>query len=404
MSKIFTVMKFEFLSIVKKKAWIISTIIVSLLLFSLQFIIPIFLKSGSSSINFSDTDNQSSNKLFLFVNDSVYSKEELSKILKDTEIVYTNSEEELQNKVKDENLLGLSISTDQDVTLYSNDTVSDEKLDEFSEKFNEYNISKKYNIDYEKFISEKSNTKVKFIILEERNMFKKFIGMAIWFVLYFLILSYGSIIATSVAKEKSTKVMEVLITTTSTNNLLFGKVLGSCLASFLQIAIYTLSALATLYSLSIKYAFRIGDIFSIDLSTAIIIFILTLLGFVLYMFCFATVASTVNSLDQLNSAISPLTILIIAAYFIAYQASLAGGGRIANIASYVPFTSPFVMISRATSESKISIIEPIISIIILIISSIIIGMIAARIYRSGTLNYGKRKGVFKSLSDSFNIK
>ena len=106
---------------------------------------------------------------------------------------------------------------------------------------------------------------------------------------------------------------------------------------------------------------------------------------------YGAVGSTVSKLEDINSAVMPVTLIFIAAFFITMMA-LANGtvdSLLMKICSYVPFTSPMAMFTRL-AMSTVSFYEIAVSIIILIVSVIGVGVISAKIYRVGVLLYGTK--------------
>lgn len=111
----------------------------------------------------------------------------------------------------------------------------------------------------------------------------------------------------------------------------------------------------------------------------------------IYAFLYGAIGSTVSKLEDVNTAVMPVTILFIVAFFITMMA--LGNGTVDStlmkISSYVPFTSPMAMFTRL-AMSTVSVYEIAASIAILIVSVIIIGIASAKIYRVGVLLYGTK--------------
>ncbi len=210
------------------------------------------------------------------------------------------------------------------------------------------------------------------------------------FALYMVILLYGQMVATNVANEKSSRAMEVLITSAKPTSMMFGKVLASCIAGFSQLVIVFGTAIV-LYNVNKENLSNpiIASIFDIPIELFIYLIVFFVLGFLIYAFLYGAVASTVSKLEDINTSIMPITYLFIIAFMVVIFSM--SSGEIDNIAmlvcSYIPFTSPMAMFTRICM-STVPWYEIAISIAILIGSTFGIGVLAAKIYRMGVLLYG----------------
>lgn len=222
------------------------------------------------------------------------------------------------------------------------------------------------------------------------------------FALYMVILLYGQMVATNVASEKSSRAMELLITSAKPLAMMFGKVIASCLAGLLQIIAIFGSALL-FYNMNSSYW---GDnqivksIFDMPVDLFLYMLLFFVLGFFIYAFMYGAVGSTVSRLEEINTSVMPITLLFIIAFMVVMFSM--GSGEVDNtvmkICSYVPFTSSMAMFTRI-AMSTVPTYEIIISIAILIVSTIVVGYISAKIYRVGVLLYGNKPNlvsVFKS--------
>lgn len=211
------------------------------------------------------------------------------------------------------------------------------------------------------------------------------------FALYMVILLYGQMVATNVATEKSSRAMEVLITSAKPVAMMFGKVIASCLAGFIQlVAVFGVSFVS--FNLNEKYWDANGIIASLfDMPIELLIYMLVffVLGFFIYAFMFGAVGSTASKLEDINTSVMPITFLFVAAFIIVMTA-LAGNTvdtPLMIACSYIPFTSPMAMFTRI-AMSTVPAYEIAISIAILIASVIGVGVLSAKIYRVGVLLYG----------------
>ena len=211
------------------------------------------------------------------------------------------------------------------------------------------------------------------------------------FALYMVILLYGQMVATNVATEKSSRAMEVLITSAKPTSMMFGKVLASCLAGFIQLVAVFGSALI-FYNLNKSYwgdNMIIDSIFNIPPELFVYMLVFFILGFLIYAFMFGAVGSTASKLEDINTSVMPITMLFIVA-FIVVMTSMSSGNvdnTIMKVCSYIPFTSPMSMFTRI-AMSTVPWYEIAISIAILVGSTVGIGVLSAKIYRVGVLMYG----------------
>ena len=211
------------------------------------------------------------------------------------------------------------------------------------------------------------------------------------FALYMVILLYGQMVATNVATEKSSRAMEVLITSAKPTSMMFGKVLASCLAGFIQLVAVFGSALI-FYNLNKSYwgdNMIIDSIFNIPPELLVYMLVFFILGFLIYAFMFGAVGSTASKLEDINTSVMPITMLFIVA-FIVVMTSMSSGNvdnTVMKVCSYIPFTSPMSMFTRI-AMSTVPWYEIAISIAILVGSTVGIGVLSAKIYRVGVLMYG----------------
>lgn len=211
------------------------------------------------------------------------------------------------------------------------------------------------------------------------------------FALYMVILLYGQMVATNVATEKSSRAMELLVTSANPTSMMFGKVLASCIAGLVQIVAIFGSAVA-FYQINKSYwgdNFIIKSIFNIPPELLIYMLIFFVLGFLIYAFMFGAVGSTASRLEDINTSVMPITIIFIVA-FVVVMTSMSSGdvdNTLMTVCSYIPFTSPMAMFTRI-AMSTVPLYEIVISIAILIASTAGIGVLSAKIYRVGVLLYG----------------
>lgn len=222
------------------------------------------------------------------------------------------------------------------------------------------------------------------------------------FALYMVILLYGQMVATDVASEKSSRAMEVLITSAKPTSMMFGKVLASCAAGLIQLAAIFGSAL-TFYHVN-KAAWGgneiINSIFNIPVGLFVYLLVFFFLGFLIYAFLYGAIGSTVSKLEDVNTSVMPVTFLFIIAFIVVVFSMTSGNvdSTVLKVCSFVPFTSPMAMFTRICMSS-VPWYEIAVSIALLVGTTVGTGFISAKIYRVGVLLYGTRpniKEVFKA--------
>lgn len=213
------------------------------------------------------------------------------------------------------------------------------------------------------------------------------------FALYMVILLYGQMVATNVASEKSSRAMELLITSAKPVSMMFGKVVASCLAGFIQILVVFGSAIL-FFNLNRGHwngNVIVSSIFDMPINLLVYMLIFFILGFFIYAFMFGAIGSTASKVEDINTSVMPVTLLFVAGFIVVVTSMSSGNvdNLLMRICSYVPFTSPMAMFTRI-AMSSVPLYEILISIAVLIASVTGIGVISAKIYRVGVLLYGTK--------------
>lgn len=212
-------------------------------------------------------------------------------------------------------------------------------------------------------------------------------------IMYLAITSYGNAIATAVASEKASRVMEVMVTKVSPVHMVFGKILGVGLASLTQLFIFFLSM-----ALYIKSGiFKVSDSFfgvNIDVNLitgehAAYFLLYFVLGYFVYAALFAVFGSMVSRPEELSGTTMPITLILMGSLVVELLVVLDNPeGLVSRVTSYVPFTAPISMVVRIINGS-VGNLEIITSIVVLLASISLIAMFAAKVYPKGVLRSGK---------------
>ncbi len=225
------------------------------------------------------------------------------------------------------------------------------------------------------------------------------------FALYMVILLYGQMVATNVATEKSSRAMELLITSARPVNMMFGKVIASCLAGLIQLVAVFGSALL-FYRMNEDYWGGneiVASVFDMPLDLFVYMLVFFALGFFIYAFMFGAIGSTASKLEDINTSVMPVTLLFIVGFLVVMMSMSSGNVDtvLMKVCSFVPFTSPMAMFTRI-AMSSVPFYEIAVSILILVASVAGVGVIAAKIYRVGVLLYGttpKIRNIIKAVKN-----
>ena len=213
-------------------------------------------------------------------------------------------------------------------------------------------------------------------------------------LIFMAIVTYGVWVAMSVAEEKGSRVMELMLNATTPLQMLAGKMIGNGGAGLTQYGIVLLAVVGGLLAQSPIHRAVIGSdtgtqfggLSPTVLAAFIVLFVL---GFTLYSLLYAALGSLVSRQEDVQSATSPLMVLIMLGYFMSVFGLQAIDETWVKVASFVPFFSPYLMLARV-STGHVELWEFGLSVLILAVSIGIALFVAARIYSAGVLLYGQR--------------
>jgi ABC-2 type transport system permease protein len=229
---------------------------------------------------------------------------------------------------------------------------------------------------------------------------RSFLGIVFVVLIFITVVIYGMWVATGVAAEKSSRVMELMISAASPRQLLTGKVVGIGLAGltqYLAIAIPAIGALA--FQDRIAEAVLGPALASeaplVGLTPTLLLAygVFFLLGFTLFALIYASMGAFVSRPDDLQTLSLPLSLLALGGYLAAIAALGGGGsGGLTRLLSFVPPFSPFVMLARVMT-GHVEPWEVALSIALLVGAIVVVAAVAVRLYAAGVLLYGQRPGV-----------
>lgn len=242
------------------------------------------------------------------------------------------------------------------------------------------------------------------------------LGIVLGMMLYMMIILYGQMVLTSVVEEKSSRVIDVMVTSCTPFQLMMGKILGIASVALTQIAIWAVLIIAaskflipSLFSANIAATSdamlqgvvgTLGDTgYMAQLLAYVVLFILG--GFLLYASLYAASGSAVDSVQDGQQFNSIIMMPIILAIIVMMSVFNDPNSPIAFWASMIPFTSPIVMIARI--PFGIPTWEIVVSLVVLYLSFVLTTWLAAKIYRIGIFMHGKRPS-WRELGEWLKIK
>ncbi|MFS0725970.1 ABC transporter permease [Paenibacillus sp. 1P07SE] len=222
-------------------------------------------------------------------------------------------------------------------------------------------------------------------------------GLAMGFVYVVIILLFmgifitSQLIATEVTAEKSSRVMEILVTSVAPLTQMFGKIFGMFLVGTMQIGTFILVFFINVMLPHNQEMLAGLDINLSELDPMLYVYAIIFYfgGYFLFATLFAAVGSIVSRTEDLAQALTPVTILSMAGFYIGIFGMTAPDSTLIQVASYIPFFTPFAMFLRVGLTDP-ALWEIALSIGLLLVSIMIFGWLSAKIYRTGVLMYGKR--------------
>ncbi len=202
-------------------------------------------------------------------------------------------------------------------------------------------------------------------------------------LLYLAILTYGATVLSGVTEEKTNRVVEVLLATLRPWQMLGGKVLGIGLLGIFQ---FVLTALFAFAAIRVTGAVSLP---SLEVSTVVTLVIWFVLGFAIYATLYAAAGSLSSRAEDAQAASFPMTMVAVVGFFLSISVLDNPETLLARIASFVPFTAPFVVPIRR-SLGAIRPAEHALTILVALAFIALLIRVAARIYAGGLLRFGSR--------------
>jgi ABC-2 type transport system permease protein len=215
------------------------------------------------------------------------------------------------------------------------------------------------------------------------------VTMAAVMILYMTIMIHGLAVMRSVLEEKSSRVIEIVLSSVTSMQLMVGKILGTGLVSLTQYAIWAFLAAAVMMvgPAGGDAAFDLAEYITLGEVAFMILFFL--LGFLLFGTAYAAIGAMCNSEQEANHLHTPLVMLLVVPMLLAINVIQDPSGTVARVLSFIPFSAPILMFMRI-SVSTVNPAEIALSVLGIVISIAAMFWIVARIFRVGILMYGKR--------------
>ena len=425
MNKIRIIIAREFNERVRKKSFIITTILMPLLMLGL-------MAAPTLMMLFAKGDQ----KTLLVIDQSGVVTPQLES---NDEVVFTPFTGSLDEARADENVFGVLwigedvVKTPSQVRLYTNSSSSmtlEESIAAQIEDVVEAERLKLYNIDGLKEIMDNLQASVSMTTYRNdlseggedeeatSSMVAYLLGLVLGMMLYMFLIIYGSMVMTSVIEEKGSRVLDVLVSSVSPFQLMLGKILGVASVAVTQVAIWAvlvcglgatvLPAMMPDDMMQTVEAVQAGQMtaleadldadmlsalsFATDPAGLVAMFAWLLLfligGFLFYSAMFAAVGSSVDSIQDANQLQTPITMPIILALILAMSVFNDPNSSLAFWGSVIPFTSPIVMMARIPFGIPTWQIG--LSLVLLYISVVGMAWVAGKIYRVGIFMHGKK--------------
>src|SRR5699024_8755583 len=215
------------------------------------------------------------------------------------------------------------------------------------------------------------------------------------FVLYMAVIIYGQMIAMDVATEKSSRVMEILISSASPVTHMFAKIIGIALLGLTQIILFFVVGYSTISAKVNEFSGEFFEVFGFT-QGSFSIYVYATLFFILGYFLYATIAAMLGSLvsrvEDVQQLLMPMVLLIMVAFFIAIFGLGAPEAKFITVTSFIPFFTPMIMFLRV-GMLDVPIWEIVVSVGLLIGTIILLAILGARIYRGGVLMYGPSRSL-----------
>ncbi len=422
MSKLVLIIKREFVAKVRNKSFIVMTFLSPLLFVGIGVFVG-YLSSMKSDLKTIAIHDETGRFAHEFKSDEEYRYVDLSmvdtKVLKDS--IVRESYEGLLLIPKSEDNKTLQ----KGIQYVSNDSPSVGFIDDLEEviakKITAENFQKA-NLDTLAINNAKADVSINLEkasgeqALKGLNEIKIVIGGAFGYLIMMFIILYGNMVMRSVIEEKTSRIIEVIISSVKPFQLMMGKIIGTSLAGILQFLIWALLGLTTMFIVSsvlgvhmgatsgvqdqvvqsvqhestVTLSLYIKELWNLPIATILVSFIIYFIGgYFLYSSFYASIGAAVDNETDSQQFLLPIIMPLILGVYIGFFTVMNDPhGTIATVFSMIPLTSPIVMMMRI--PFGVPLWQIILSMVILFGTFLCVVWFAAKIYRVGILMYGKK--------------
>ena len=398
MKDIVTVMKFTIKDMVKRKSFIISTLII-LILIVIGFNVPNVIKNLNG--------DSTGDKLLIVDNKNVFegTLENLKQMDLGYEFEITNEDlkfEDIKQKIEDKEVNSAIIINPENEKIkisyiVENTTMMDQVpegcINALTSIYSNLQISK-LGLTEKQLQSITPNFDFSLEQTEEESASGNvFVMMIMSIVLFYAIYFCAYQVSSSITTEKTSKIMETLVTSTSPRTIVLGKTIGIGVVGLGQMILIVATALISAKSfLEPGLLESVLDMSNITPYLGIMTAIYFILGYLSYALLYALTGSTVSKPEDIQSANTPVALLAVVGFYLSYFTMMNPTSDLNLFASLFPISSPFCMPFRIMMGLA-STTDVVISIAILIITIIVIARVAIKIYSNAILNYGTKMGI-----------
>lgn len=393
MKDIITVMKFTIKDMVKRKSFLISTAII-LVLIILGFNVPNMIKAF--------TKEDTSEKILIVDSENIFegNLEKLNQQKSEYEIATSDfTFEQIKEKMENGEISSaLKIEKEQNTIkiryIVENATrmqgVPENLVNAINDLYTNIQIGK-LGLTQEQLTSITPNFEFSLEQTEEEKANGNIFAMMLMsIVLFYAIYFCAYQVSSSITTEKTSKIMETLVTSTSPTTIVLGKTIGIGIVGLLQMVVIVTTALISAKAfLAPELLEAVLDMSSVTPYLGIVTIVYFILGYFTFALLYALTGSTVSKPEDIQSANSPVAILAVIGFYLSYFTMMNPTSELNLFASLFPMSSPFCMPFRVMMGLA-SITDVLISVAILIVTILVIAKIAIKIYSNAILNYGTK--------------
>lgn len=408
-----TVIGFTIKEMVKRKSFIVSTIII-LILIVIGFNVPNMIKAFKG-----DSEDTQKDKLLIVDTENIF--EGTLNSLNNMELGYeantTNEnigfekiKEKIENKEIDEAIIIEKNKENYKIRYIVKDATMLSKMpttlsNAINSIYSNLQISK-LGLTEEQVKGITPNFEFSIEQTEEQKVSGNVFAMMLMsIVLFYAIYFCAYQVSSSITTEKTSKIMETLVTSTSPRTIVLGKTIGIGIVGLVQVCLIVgTTIISAKMCLDENLVNSVLDVSKITLYLGIVTIIYFILGYFAYALLYALTGSTVSKPEDIQSANTPVALIAVIGFYLSYFTMMNPTSDLNVLASMLPISSPFCMPFRIMMGLA-STIDVLISIAILLITILIVAKVAIKIYSNAILNYGTKmsfKDMIKIYKDKNN--